>query len=75
MCLRQQQTLRNLASLSVFQVTFSLSQLELIGRTLFDQYVYAAESPLVHEYKVVPHTDLTLKCSFVRDKLRVHQKI
>jgi hypothetical protein len=34
---------------------------------MFDQYVYVAESPLVPECLLVPHTDLRLQCSFVKN--------
>jgi len=49
-CLRQPPTLRNLASHSVFQHTFNLSEFQLAGRTLFHQYVQAANSHLVAEH-------------------------
>jgi hypothetical protein len=67
-CLCQALTLRNLTSLSVFHLSFNLSASILTGKTLFDQYVHATKSRLVPEYKLVPHTDLTLQCTFVRHK-------
>ena len=67
-CLRQPLSLRNLASHSVVHLTFNLPEFTLTGRTLFDQFFHTAESPLVPQYKLVPHTNLTLQCTFVRNK-------
>jgi len=48
-CLRQTPTLRGLASHTVFQLTFNLSQFILTNRTLYHQYIYEIESVIVPE--------------------------
>jgi hypothetical protein len=54
--------------------TFNLTEFKLTGRTLFHQHVHAAVSPLVPEYKLVPHSDLTLRCIFARHTLGEFEK-
>jgi len=68
---RQAPSLSNLASHTVFHLTFNLSQFTLSGITLYHQYLYAVESTTVSEEELVPLTVFTfstLKCTFVRDK-------
>jgi len=70
-CLRRPPSLRNLASHTVFLLTFNLSQFTPSGRTLYHQYLYTVESTTVTEEELVPLTFFTfktLKCTFVRDK-------
>ena len=70
-CLRRPPSFRSLASHTVLQFTFNLSQFTLSGKTLFHQYLYAVESNTVSEEELVPLTFLTFsswKCTFVRDK-------
>ena len=55
LCLRQPPTLRDLASHSVFHLTFNLSEFQLTARTLYLHYLHAANSQLVPEHKLIPH--------------------
>ena len=66
--LRQHPSLNNLASHTVFQLTFNLSQFTLSCRTFCHKYLCAGESNIVSEEEVVPIMFLTLKYTFVRDK-------
>jgi len=61
-------SLRSSASHTVFHLTFNLSQFTLTGRTLYHRYLYAVESNIVPEDKLVPLTFSPLKCTFVRNK-------
>ena len=67
-------SLRSLASHTVFHLTFNLSQFTRTGRTLYHQYLFAVESNVVPEDKLVPLTFSPLKCTFVRDKRCVISK-
>jgi len=69
LCLRQPPSLRNLASHSVFQLTFNLAHFTLTSRTLYHQYLYAVESDFVPDDSLIPFTFPKLQCTFVRDKL------
>jgi len=72
-CLWQPLSLRNLASHTVFNLTFNLSSFTLTGKTLYHRYLYGLESNVVPNDRLVPLTfyRLTfycLTCSFVRDR-------
>jgi len=67
-CLRQPPSLRGLASNTVFHLTFNLSEFALTSRTLYHQYLYAVESNIFPEDRLVPLTFSRLQCTFVRDK-------
>jgi len=74
-CLRQPPSLRNLASHRVFNLIFNLLEFALTGRTLYHQYIYAVDSNVVPEDKLVPLTFFPLQCTFVRDKRCEFSKI
>jgi len=77
-CLRQPQSLRNLASHTVFHYTFNLSQFTVSDRILYHKYLYAMESQKVSEDDLVPLTVFTLssmKYTFVLDKRRANNKL
>lgn len=74
-CVRQPPKFRKLASHSVFHLTSNLSEFTLTSRKLFDQYVYAAELPLVAECRPVPYTYPALTCIFVRNRWYEFTKI
>jgi len=61
LCLRQPSTLRDLASHSVFHLTFNLSEFQLTARTLYHHYLHACNSHLVPEHKLIPHTGICLQ--------------
>ena len=67
-CLRQPPSLRSLASYTVFHLTFNLSAFTLTSKTLYYQYLYAAESGIVSDDRLVPHEFTSLYNNFVRDK-------
>ena len=53
-CVRQPRSLRSLASYTVFQLTFNLSEFTLSSRTLYHQYLCAAESGFASDLRLVP---------------------
>ena len=55
-CLRQPPSLRCLASPTVCHFTFNLSQFTMPGRILYHQYLYAVESSIVAQDRLVPLT-------------------
>ena len=63
LCLRQPLTLRDLASHSVFHLTYNLSEFQLTPRTLYQHYLHAAISRLVPEHKLIPHTGICLQAA------------
>ena len=67
-CLRQPPSLRNTTSHTVFHLTFNLSQFTLSGRTLYHQYLYAVESNVVPNDRLIPLSFYHVIYSFVRDK-------
>ena len=67
-CLRHSPSLRGLASNTVFHLTFNLSEFALTSRTLYPKYLYAVESYIVPDDRLVPLTFSRLQCTFVRDK-------
>jgi len=73
-CLRQPLSLRNLASHTVFHLTFNLTSFTLTDKKLYHQYVYAVESNVVPDDRLVPLSFSHLICSFVRDKRHIFSK-
>ena len=68
MCLRQSPSLRSLASNTVFHITHILFEFTLTHRTLYQQYVWAAESHIVPDDRLILCTFPRLQCTFVRNK-------
>ena len=66
MCLRQPQSLRSLASYTVFHITNNLSEFTLSSGTLYQHYVRAVESNIVSIDRLIPRSFLKLSCTFVR---------
>ena len=60
-CLRQPPTLRDFASHFVFHLTFNLSEFQLTARTLYHHYLHAANSHLVPEHQLIPHTGICFR--------------
>jgi len=69
LCLRQPPNLSDLASHSVFHLTFNLSEFQLTARTLYHHYLHAANSHLVPEHKLIPHTGIYLQSAYVHPTL------
>ena len=69
LCSRQSPTLRDLASHSFFNHTFELSEFQLTARTLYHHYLYAANSPLVPEHKLLPYTGNYLQSAYAHNTL------
>jgi len=65
--LRQAPSLRSLASYTVLHLTFNLTEFKLTHRTLYHQFVYAAESDIVPVDKLIPPTFPKLQCTFMQD--------
>ena len=72
--LLQAPSLRSLAFYTVFHLTFNLSEFTLTHRTLYHQYVYAAESNIVPVDRLIPHTFPQLECTFVRDNHDIRKR-
>jgi len=68
-CLRQALSLRSLASYTVFHLTHNLSEFTLTHRTIYQHYVYAAQSDIVPSDTLIPRTLPQLQCTFVWDNL------
>jgi len=73
-CQRHPPSLRSLASHPVFHLTFNLSEFTLTSRTLYYLYVYAAESGLVSDVKLVPHEFTSLHGTFVRNRREIDKR-
>ena len=73
LCLRQPPTLRDLASHSVFHLTFNLLEFQLTARTLYHHYLHAANSHLVPELKLNPHTGICLQAAYAHHTLSDHE--
>jgi len=59
-CQRRAPSLRSLASYTVFHLTYNLSEFTLTHRTLYQQFLYAVESNIVRDGRLIPSTFSTL---------------
>ena len=50
--------------LSVFHLTFNLSEFQLTPQTLYHHYLHVANSHLVSEHKLIPHTGNSLQAAY-----------
>jgi len=72
-CLRQPPTLRDLASHSVFHLTFNLSVFQLTPHTQYQHYFHAANSHLLPENKLITHTGICLQATYAHHTLSDHE--
>jgi hypothetical protein len=74
-CLRQPPTLHDFASHFVFHLTFILSEFQLTARTLYHHYLHAANSHLLPQHQLIPHTGICFRSAYAHHTVWAREQV